>query len=117
MSRIFLVLLTRPTLLGSILSLFVTINPAQASEIISQTAEANKQDLVCSPSVHTKKLVCVKKSSLPIAMVTPTNAQPGEDNSPMLDFTEEESESAVALFGCDCPACVRSLRQLRGQPT
>ncbi|OKH38791.1 hypothetical protein NIES2119_09390 [[Phormidium ambiguum] IAM M-71] len=117
MNRIFLVLLTRPTLLGSILSLFVTINPAQASEIITQTSASNQQDLVCTPSVHTTKLVCVKKASLPIAIVTPNNGQPGEDNTPILDFTEEESESAVALFGCDCPACIRSLRQLRGQTT
>ncbi len=35
---------------------------------------------------------------------------------PMLEFTEEESNSAIALFGCDCPAHLNKLRQLRGQP-
>jgi hypothetical protein len=32
---------------------------------------------------------------------------------PMLAFSEAESDAAVALFGCDCPACMNSLRQLR----
>jgi hypothetical protein len=34
----------------------------------------------------------------------------------MLDFSEEESDAAAALFGCDCQACINSLRQLRGLP-
>jgi hypothetical protein len=34
----------------------------------------------------------------------------------MMDFTEEESDAAVALFGCDCPVCMNSLRQLGGLP-
>jgi len=34
----------------------------------------------------------------------------------MLDFTEEESDAAAALFGCDCQMCINSLRQLRGLP-
>ncbi len=29
------------------------------------------------------------------------------------DFSEAESDAAVQLFGCDCPACIRSLRQLQ----
>jgi hypothetical protein len=34
----------------------------------------------------------------------------------MLDFSEEESDAASALFGCDCQLCINSLRQLRGLP-
>jgi hypothetical protein len=29
------------------------------------------------------------------------------------DFSEEESNASVALFGCDCPICINALRQLR----
>jgi hypothetical protein len=35
-------------------------------------------------------------------------------NDLVADFTEEESNAAVTLFGCDCPVCVNALRQLRG---
>lgn len=30
-------------------------------------------------------------------------------------MTEEESNAAIVLYGCDCPTCVNALRQLRGQ--
>jgi hypothetical protein len=35
---------------------------------------------------------------------------------PMLEFTEEESSTAIALFGCDCPAHLNTLREMRGLP-
>jgi hypothetical protein len=35
---------------------------------------------------------------------------------PVLDFSEAESDAAVTLFGCDCPACINTLRQLQNQP-
>ncbi len=31
----------------------------------------------------------------------------------MYEFTEAESEAAVALYGCDCPVCINVLRQLQ----
>lgn len=33
----------------------------------------------------------------------------------MMNFSEAESDAAVALFGCDCPPCINALRQLRGK--
>jgi len=42
--------------------------------------------------------------------------RPGEERVAMLDFSEAESDEAVALFGCDCQMCINSLRQLRGLP-
>lgn len=30
-------------------------------------------------------------------------------------MTDQESDAAIALFGCDCPSCVNALRQLMGQ--
>ncbi len=35
---------------------------------------------------------------------------------PFLEFTIEESNTAIALFGCDCPAHLNQLRQMRGLP-
>lgn len=37
-----------------------------------------------------------------------------DKNIAMLNFTDEESDRAIQLFGCDCPLCINSLRQLRG---
>lgn len=34
---------------------------------------------------------------------------------PLADFTAAESDAAVTLFGCDCPAYLGALRQLRSQ--
>jgi hypothetical protein len=31
------------------------------------------------------------------------------------DFSIAESDAAATLFGCDCPACIRALRQLQQQ--
>jgi hypothetical protein len=33
---------------------------------------------------------------------------------PMLEFSLEESNEAIALFGCDCPAHLGRLRQIKG---
>lgn len=61
------------------------------------------------------------QAAAPIAP-TFTNASVSDDSRvyenpnaeyPMLAFSEAESDAAVALFGCDCPACMNSLRQLR----
>ena len=38
------------------------------------------------------------------------------DELPELEFTDEESDASVTLFGCDCPACLNALRQIRGLP-
>jgi hypothetical protein len=35
---------------------------------------------------------------------------------PMLEFTIEESDTAIALFGCDCPFHLNRVRRMRGQP-
>lgn len=34
---------------------------------------------------------------------------------PQADFTAAESDAAVTLFGCDCPACIGALRRVRSQ--
>jgi hypothetical protein len=33
---------------------------------------------------------------------------------PELNFTDEESDAAVAKYGCDCPRSINTLRQTRG---
>jgi hypothetical protein len=68
-------------------------------------------------SAH-QKLVCVRASQLKpdgkidgtlLAQAHATASDPDR----FVDFSDEESDAANKLFGCDCPACIRSLRQLR----
>jgi len=115
MNRLLLTLLVSPTLFGSVMSLSAIANPAQIGETPSQSADSPK----CVPSSHTQPLTCVR---LP-AKSAAANSQPKiswqrPDDRPveMLDFSEEESDAAVAMFGCDCPVCLNILRQLRGLP-
>ncbi len=44
------------------------------------------------------------------------NIERNQDGDLMLNVTEEESDAAVSLFGCDCVKAVNALRQLRGIP-
>ena len=115
MNRLLLTLLVSPTLLGSVMSLSAIANPAQIGFTPSQSTDSPR----CVRSPHTQRLSCVR---LP-AKTAAANSQPkiswqrpADEQVAMLDFTEEESDAAVAMFGCDCPVCINSLRQLRGVP-
>ncbi len=122
MKRLVLILLSSPTLLGSVLSVMVMGTPAKAVETSAEMA----QSLECQASSHSQRLVCVRVTPPPTVTASAhPNGEQGEqvaqsaDSSSdpaVLQFTEEESDTAIALFGCDCPACLNSLRQLRGLP-
>jgi hypothetical protein len=107
MKRFLLLFLTAPTILITALGL---VTPALAAGI-SRTP--NQKFCI---NAHAR-LVCVKSSQI---ASTKTNATliakaQAEAKNPdaFIDFSDEESDGAVAIFGCDCPACIRSLRQLR----
>lgn len=115
MNRLLLTLLVSPTLLGSVMSLSAIANPALIGEKPSQSADSPK----CAPSPHTQRLTCVRlpgKSAAAASKPRISWQRPGEERVAMLDFSEEESDAASALFGCDCQLCINSLRQLRGLP-
>ena len=44
------------------------------------------------------------------------NVEQNEAGHLVLDVTEEESDTAVNMFGCDCVKAINALRQLRGIP-
>jgi hypothetical protein len=111
MKRFLLLFLSAPTVLSAILPV-VSAAPATAAE----TKKPAAQDKFC---VNTHgKLVCVKSAQL--ASNSPTRATliakaeaEARDPDAFVNFSNEESDAAAAMFGCDCPACIRSLRQLR----
>ncbi len=115
MNRLLLTLLVSPTLFGSLMSLSAIANPAG----ISQTPGQQTNSPNCVKSPHTQRLTCVRfpgKSAAVNSKPKISWQRPGDEPIAMLDFSEEESDAAVALYGCDCPLCLNSLRQLRGLP-
>jgi hypothetical protein len=42
------------------------------------------------------------------------NLEKNEDGDLMLNFTDEESDSSIQMFGCDCPSSINKLKKLRG---
>ncbi|MBD2663485.1 hypothetical protein B6N60_03378 [Richelia sinica FACHB-800] len=112
MNKFILNLLASPVLISSILTMGVMVNQAQGIEPTSK----NSDQLTCIRNKHKVGLVCARASVL--AQI-PTY-QPQQENLPtpgdvpMLEFNVEESDMAIDLFGCDCPACINSLRQMRG---
>lgn len=115
MNRLLLTLLVSPTLFGSVMSLSAIANPALASETPSQSVDSPN----CVKSPHTQRLTCVRLPAKAAASNSKPRIswqRPADEQTAMLDFTEEESDAAVALYGCDCPLCINSLRQLRGLP-
>jgi hypothetical protein len=124
MNRLLLNLLALPTLVGSSFC-WLTAMPAQSIEKTSVEQNIAVPDRnateaqVCVMSRHSRfNLVCEKVSILknapkvkPVDYATDHLTSPAEFN-----FSEEESNASIALFGCDCPLCINSLRTLRTMP-
>jgi hypothetical protein len=111
MKRFLLLFLLAPTVLSTVSVVVASIEPAFAGGSTQQ-----KQDKFCV-NAHSR-LVCVKSSQLArkdVAKATLIAKAEAEAKNPdaFVNFSDEESDAAAAMFGCDCPACIRSLRQLR----
>ncbi len=106
MKRFLLLFLSAPTVLSAILPL--VIDPVIA-------AQPPGQNKFCV-NPH-GKLVCVKSvqvaSNSPKAALIAKAEAEAKNPDAFINFNDEESDAAAAMFGCDCPACIRSLRQLR----
>jgi hypothetical protein len=109
MKRFLLLFLAAPTVLGTVLPIGSTTAPAMA-------AEAKPQNGKFCIEAHAR-LICVKPSQVagktPRAELIARAEAEAKNPDTFVNFSDEESDGAIALFGCDCPACIRSLRQLR----
>jgi hypothetical protein len=110
MNKFILTLLSSPILIGCILSVGVMFNPAQATK----PSPNNPDKLSCVRNKHVVGLVCARASTLAKISTQVPKADSSSNDAPMLEFNEQESDVAIAYFGCDCPACINSLRQMRG---
>ena len=114
--KLILNLLSSSSIFVSLMSTLAAIHPAHAAP---SQGLIHKDSQTCIVSPHAvNKLVCIRDSerkqqspSTPASTVTTPQAA---RNIASVEFTEEETDAAIAKFGCDCPACINSLRQLRG---
>ena len=124
MSQFVRLLLLAPTAFAPLFSLMVT-SPVRAG---AESWVPVSENYACMRTVtrEPKKLVCKRlgaggaETGRVIDLTQARDATSVDDmklpNGELPDtfeLTDEESDASVALFGCDCPACVRSLRQLR----
>jgi hypothetical protein len=110
--KILLTILSSPTIFGSIFSMLAMANPAHATSPIIRM----ESGLACIQHPHGRhNFVCTRVSQADkVANNSVKSVQPSDNKIAMLDFSEKESNDAIAVFGCDCPYCVNSLRALRG---
>lgn len=106
--------LASPVLLGSALSLLSVLPASAAIEIFVPEPETSS----CEAFSQEKRTPACQRTN-PAGTTDRSVRQNDQGNSVPsgeiedLAVTEEESDAAVARFGCDCPPCITALRQLR----
>ncbi|WP_392533840.1 hypothetical protein [Nostoc sp. C117] len=117
--KLILSLLSTSTVFTSLMSTLGIMHPAHASVTITQRLLHTQDGRTCITNPHGgKDFVCIRDSER-VRPYTSTRSSTivtsvSDKNIAMLDFTDEESDAAIKTFGCDCPLCINSLRQLRG---
>jgi hypothetical protein len=102
MKKLFLTLLTMPTAVGLFLPLSSHATPVAQLQNNSNTLCVDK---------HNEKY-CVNQAR-PNSRLMAKAMAIGSDFEAGINFTDEESDAAVQKFGCDCPACIRAIKQIR----
>lgn len=99
--RFLLNLIAFPAFASSILTVTLMVNQASAAEAapISVSCDATPTNLQATINHRSNQGILIASS-----------------DAASLDFSDAESDAAVALFSCDCPSCINALRQLRSQP-
>ncbi|MBW4448792.1 MAG: hypothetical protein KME38_18500 [Spirirestis rafaelensis WJT71-NPBG6] len=112
--KFFLTLLSSPILFSSILSIVMMTQPAHASQ--TGTPAGTRLSCVRDPHTATPRFACQRVSNSNATQAKPAvKVAPVEANQiSELEFTDQESDEAIKLFGCDCPPCINAVRQIHG---
>lgn len=118
-NKLLLALLSSPSVLSS---LFLAVNSVKAAEVqiqfgtITESSSAVRRGCSHTSCVSSAQLALLKGTPLrEIVFQKPSQVAYAQSDAEY-PMTEEESNAAIALFGCDCTSCINALRQLRGQP-
>lgn len=110
-SRLLLNLASIPTLAGSLL-LTALIIPTPATPIDRPSFNQTSCDGAIPDAINDPG----RRSSLHLrqGILVASSANTSSEDY-LMNFSPAESDAAAVLFGCDCPSCLRALRQLRSQ--
>ncbi len=119
-------LTNKPVALISLGSLLMTGKIAVASETVKNVQPVERPDATVTPVSAESQKACVKHPKLGkyfcanakqlshIKKGSPEiNAVDENNQKALLEVTDEESDAAVSMFGCDCVASINCLRRLR----
>lgn len=119
-------LLSGPTMIGAFFLNLLYSDSAVAVEIEVESAKSSVTSYDISPNnLECDRTNCTGNSHLAAfpqvnAPENPVeefpNVEENEAGHLILDVSEEESDTAVNMFGCDCVKAINALRQLRGIP-
>lgn len=110
-----LALVAVPTLAGSLLLMAKQTQAATSSLAPTSCSVPIAPEMSPSTIRPTADAVAaVSAPGMPEQGVTQSDENSIDEDS-IMNFTAAESDAAVALFGCDCPACMRVLHQLQRQ--
>ncbi len=118
-----LLLFSSPALLGSFLVNLIHSEPVKAIDIEVPKPNVDNQvsptNLDCDRTNCTGNNYLVKSQEILIEIQEVDdfpNVEKNKQGHLLLDVSEEESDTAVQMFGCDCVKAINALRQLRGIP-
>ena len=129
MNKLSLVLLSSSTIVSSLLLMLLSEQPAQAREadsslIPEKTQKAPGANLPCARqsctgNAHLANFVnnLTKNNEIKPLAEDFENLERTPEGHLILEISEEESNAAIEIFGCDCVTSVNALRQMRGIPT
>ncbi|AFZ18817.1 hypothetical protein [Allocoleopsis franciscana] len=125
MKKLLVALTSKPTALISVASLLMTGKISTANQPVNPQP-VNRTDATITPVSAESQKACVKhpklgkffcanaqqlsqlKKGAPEIDATDVN-----NEDALLGVTDEESDAAVSMFGCDCVASINCLRRLR----
>jgi hypothetical protein len=126
MKKVLSALTYRPATLISVVSLLMSAEVGQSAEPVNvqpQERTESPNQTVSAQNLrpcarHDKKGVihCAKAEQLTkVRKGVPEIDTINGTEKELLNVTDEESDAAVAIFGCDCPDSINCLRRLRNQ--
>ncbi|WP_324282622.1 hypothetical protein VKI21_10675 [Cyanobacterium aponinum UTEX 3222] len=122
-SSLKILLLSSPAVIGTLFLNLVYGDSVQALDLSNSegsisTSNPSPSNLNCDRSFCTgnQYLAAFPQVDQQESVNQFPNVEQNEEGHLLLDVTEEESDTAVQMFGCDCVKAINALRQLRGIP-